>query len=90
MMKDKMNAMYSEYGFFCAYPATCKECSNLLHSHAADGSRVLKCLIYGNTNTKESDWKCEYPACGMFNRTKREAARIAGQYAMRDLAMPGA
>ena len=88
-MRDRINAMYCEYGFFYAHPATCKECSNLLRTHAADGSRTLKCMIYGNTNSKESDWDELYLACGMFNRTLREAARVAGQYALDDLAMPG-
>lgn len=88
MKRDRINAMYCEYGLFYAYPATCEECSNLLHTHAADGSRTLKCLIYGDSNSEESDWDGSCLACGMFNRTLREAAKVAGQHALNDLAMP--
>lgn len=65
MAKRKIDLMIKEFGHADGH--SCGECSNLCR--VAYGSRtVYKCLVYGNTGSRASDWAKWYPACGMLNK----------------------
>ncbi len=59
----KISAMYQWSGG-TSYKHKCSECSNLKRL----SEKKCKCLIYGNTESHETDWKADYMACKVFDQ----------------------
>lgn len=64
-MNIKNRAMYVEYGEH-SFGIVCRGCCNC-KKHICGGKTIYKCLAYGVTMTKNTDWNPVYNACGLFN-----------------------
>ena len=65
--EQKINRMYKHFGK-SGSGKKCKDCSNLVKVERGN-HRVYKCLVYGDTCSEATDWKCSHNACGMINRS---------------------
>ncbi len=44
--------------------AKCKTCAHLIYHEA--NKRYYKCLLYGDTASMATDWRCRQDACGQY------------------------
>lgn len=60
----RLDLMYSLFGRCDG--EMCRDCENFkkYRTHRM----IYKCAIYGISNSKASDWRLMYKACGMFNK----------------------
>lgn len=91
----KIESMYQWSGG-TDYRHTCYECRNCLRVKRR-GRQVYKCLVYGCTDTAETDWKefniaCRFynqihrgePLMKMYTGKKQESSDIPGQMSLDD------
>lgn len=64
-MKRKIEAMHAEYG---TRHNICKYCPHFRRYLMPGGRAVLKCRAYGVTRSEATDWRANWPACGMFDK----------------------
>lgn len=63
MADRKIDAMHKHYGFGAG------RCENCPHFQKKVFSRTYhKCLVYGDSNSEATDWRCGYPACGLIDK----------------------
>ena len=59
----RIDLMYSLFG-----RCDGKMCKDCIHFRGYRTHRMIyKCKVYGVTNSKASDWRLMYKACGMYN-----------------------
>ena len=60
----KIDLMHSMFGRTAE--KKCKDCS---HFKSIEFSRTYyKCEVYGLSHSEATDWRVNYPACGLFNK----------------------
>lgn len=75
MNRRKIDAMHYYYGFG---DGCCSECQHFVKK--TFGKTYHKCLVYGNSNSESTDWRCSYPACGLIDKPfPHGESRIATQ-----------
>ena len=63
MTLRKIDAMHKYYGFGSG------RCENCPHFRRKVYSRTYnKCLVYGDSNSEATDWRCSYQACGLIDK----------------------
>lgn len=65
MVKRKIEAMHEEYG---TSQNLCKCCPHFRRYMTPARRIVLKCRAYGVTRSEATDWRANWPACGMFDK----------------------
>ena len=59
----KIDAMHKYYGFGSG------RCENCPHFRRKVFDRTYhKCLVYGDSNSEATDWRCGYTACGLIDK----------------------
>jgi hypothetical protein len=59
----KIDAMHKYYGFGAG------KCENCQHFRRKVFDRTYhKCLVYGDSNSEATDWRCGYAACGLIDK----------------------
>ena len=67
----KIDAMHYYYG--CA-EGKCEDCEHFI---TIRHDRLYhKCEMYGVSSSEASDWRCSYPACGLFNKPLPDERRV--------------
>lgn len=61
----KIGRMHKAFG--TSPPNKCKDCMNLRRERYHDRT-YRKCLVYGDSASEATDWKCSFDACGMFDK----------------------
>ena len=59
----KIDAMHKYYGYGSGL------CENCPHFRRKAYDRTYyKCLVYGDSNSEATDWRCGYTACGLIDK----------------------
>lgn len=61
-----INSMYNKYGEH-SEGVYCGGCCNCIKDETVAGKKIYKCLAYGVTNDRTTDWHAMWKACGYFN-----------------------
>ena len=92
MTVRKIEAMHKYYGYGSG---RCEHCPHF--QKKVFDKTYYKCLVYGNSNSEATDWRCSYLACGLIDKpfptdetrivnriiaSKRESEPLPGQIAM--------
>lgn len=67
-MKRKIEAMHEIYGYGMGM---CDSCQHLLEKKPG----TVKCRVYGEESTENTDWKRNYVACGLIGKPFPEQDR---------------
>ena len=63
MTLRKIDAMHHYYGFGSGI---CENCPHFLKK--VYDRTYFKCLVYGDSNSDKTDWRCSYTACGLIDK----------------------
>ena len=59
----KIDAMHHYYGYGAG---RCENCPHF--AKKIFGRTYHKCLVYGDSNSEATDWRCGYTACGLIDK----------------------
>ena len=63
MTVRKIDAMHKYYGYGSGM---CENCPHFCRK--AYDRTYHKCLVYGDSNSEATDWRCGYTACGLIDK----------------------
>ena len=59
----KIDAMHKYYGYGVGRCENCPHFTRKVYSRTYN-----KCLVYGDSNSEATDWRCGYTACGLIDK----------------------
>ena len=59
----KIDAMHKYYGYGSGRCENCHHFRRKVYDRA-----YYKCLVYGDSNSEATDWRCGYTACGLIDK----------------------